>query len=317
MDIKSTILGNIADAEWKERLEGARTDWLELSQWDAQKNRFRRQTQGGRAMAVALERGRTLRDGDILEWDEDTRRAVVCRIRLCPVMAVDMHGLSAMPVEEALSAAVRLGHALGNQHWPAVVKRDMAYVPVSTGTDVAASVMDTHAIRGIEFRFLAGEEVLPLLDEQEARRLFGGAECPGHGHAHGHEVCGHVREGHEHRGHPALDTRGDHPSARPERQDAAHRDQHHQHGLFYDGPDSAHAADTGHERVFQHGFGREHRHGERRVESHERGHGGRIPAGAVLPERRFGGAGEGREAERRGPHGRRHRGRRHGHYDEM
>ena len=56
MDIKDSILGNASDAEWKERLEGAQIDWLELDQWDAQKNRFRRETQGGRTLAVALER---------------------------------------------------------------------------------------------------------------------------------------------------------------------------------------------------------------------------------------------------------------------
>ena len=54
MEIFDSILGNAADAEWKARLEGAQVDWLELSQWDAQKNRFRRKTAGGRSMAVAL-----------------------------------------------------------------------------------------------------------------------------------------------------------------------------------------------------------------------------------------------------------------------
>ena len=284
MDIKDSILGNASDAEWKEQLEGAQIDWLELDQWDAQKNRFRRETQGGRTLAVVLERGRTLRDGDILEWDEVQRRAVVCRIRLCPVMAVDMHGLSARPSEEALSAAVRLGHALGNQHWPAVVKENMVYVPVSTGTDVAASVMDTHAILGTNYVFLAGEDVRSLLDEQEARRLFGGAERPDSGHSHHH--VGHHEHSH---GPDAFHDHEEHARGAVgvlDDADAQHRDQHHHHGLLYEGLDGAHGAEP--ERVFRHGFGREHRHGIRRIES--RG---------------------------RGPHGRRHRGRRHGHYDEV
>ncbi len=321
MDIKDSILGNASDREWKERLEGAQIDWLELSQWDAQKNRFRRDTQAGRPLAVALERGRTLRDGDILEWDEARRRAVVCRIRLCPVMAVDMHGLSARPAEEALSAAVRLGHALGNQHWPAVVKENMVYVPVSTGTDVAASVMDTHAILGTSYVFLAGEDVLSLLDEHEARRLFGGAERPdgSHSHHHGgpHEHKHEPDAFHDHkgRGREAVGVQGD--------ADAQHRDQHHHHGLFYEGLDGAHGSEP--DRVFRHGFGREHRHGIRRTESRGHGHGvreGRSPFGAMglsLPERHLneGGEGPSPRTRGRGPHGRRHRGRRHGHYDEV
>lgn len=327
MDIKDSILGNASDAGWKERLEGAQIDWLELNQWDAQKNRFRRDTQGGRTLAVALERGRTLRDGDILEWDEVRRSAVVCRIRLCPVMAVDMHGLSERPMEEALSSAVRLGHALGNQHWPAVVKENMVYVPVSTGTDVAASVMDTHAILGTTYVFLAGEDVLSLLDEQEARRLFGGAERADCGHSH--HPGGHSHEGYGHHSHDRGEV-GMHGHARGAlgvqgEEDAQHRDQHHQHGLFYEGLDGAHGTAHGQERVFQHGFGREHRHGIRRTESRGHGHGVRegrssfgVP-GISLPAQGLNEGGESQTSRmrERGPHGRRHRGRRHGHYDEV
>ena len=203
MEIFDSILGNASDADWKARLEDAQVDWLELSQWDAQKNRFRKKTTGGRAMAVALERGHSLRDGDILDWDEAERRAVVCRIRLCPVMAVDMAALGGRPREEALASAVRLGHALGNQHWPAVVHGSTVFVPVSTDKNVAASVMDTHAIPGVSYVFLSGEDVLALLDEHEARRLFGGAEQGGHVHEHQHSrgFGREHREEHEHGHH--------------------------------------------------------------------------------------------------------------------
>ena len=203
MEIFDSILGNASDADWKVRLEDAQVDWLELSQWDAQKNRFRKKTAGGRAMAVALERGHSLRDGDILDWDEAERRAVVCRIRLCPVMAVDMAALGGRPREEALASAVRLGHALGNQHWPAVVHGSTVFVPVSTDKNVAASVMDTHAIPGVSYVFLSGEDVLDLLDEHEARRLFGGAEQGGHVHEHQHSrgFGREHREEHEHGHH--------------------------------------------------------------------------------------------------------------------
>lgn len=229
MEIFDSILGNAADGAWKERLAGAQVDWLELSQWDSQKNRFRKKTEGGRSMAVALERGLALRDGDILDWDEAGRRAVVCRIRLSPVMAVDMAALGGRPREEALASAVRLGHALGNQHWPAVVQGSTVFVPVSTDEKVMASVMDTHAVPGISYVFLSGEDVLALLDEHEARLLFGGAEQGGHHHVH--------------------------------------------------------------EPLLSHGFGREHRHGD-----------GSVPHSHDIDC---------------GPHGRRHRGRRHGHHKEL
>lgn len=270
MDIKETVLGNAFEPAWKSRLDGAQTDWLELSQWDAQKNRFRRKTQGGRVVAVALERGRTLRDGDILEWDENTRRAVVCRIRLCPVMAVDMHGLTGLPVEEALRSAVRLGHALGNQHWPAVVKENTVFVPVSTGTDVASSVMETHAVPGTTYLFLPGEEVLKVLDEQEARRLFGGAESPDGGHSHHH----HGEHGHSHG------------------KEGGHRTHEEDEPSFLCCGAYRHKQDEG--------AGKERRHEMRSAGTHARAEQGRA---------------ETKVRDRRGPHGYRQRGHRHGHYD--
>lgn len=187
MDIVERILGNRADAAWKKRLEGAAVDTLELTQWDAQKNRLRKETEGGRTVAVSLERGAYLSDGDILLYDEERGEAVLCRIRLCPVMAVDMAGLRNLPAEAALHAAVRLGHALGNQHWPAVVRDGKVYVPMTADEKVMAAVMDTHAVPGTSYAFLAGEEVRKLLNREEARLLFGGAENPagGHGHHHG------------------------------------------------------------------------------------------------------------------------------------
>lgn len=186
LEIIEKVLGNRSDAVWAARLHGAAIDYLELSQWDAQKNRLRKETGGGRSMAVALERGESLRDGDVLDWDEERRAAVVCRIRLCPVMAVDMTGLAALDVEEAAASAVKLGHALGNQHWPAVVRKNMVYVPMTADEKVMSAVMDTHAIAGISYAFLPGESVYERLSGEEARLLFGGAESPLHGHGHHH-----------------------------------------------------------------------------------------------------------------------------------
>ena len=93
-------------------------------------------------------------------------------------------GLQGLPAEEALASAVKLGHALGNQHWPMVVMGGMVYVPVTTDSRVMGAVMDTHAIGGVNYIFMAGEDVSRLLEEQDARRLFGGAEHPGSGHDH-------------------------------------------------------------------------------------------------------------------------------------
>ena len=55
------------------------------------------------------------------------------------------------PREVSMARCVELGHALGNQHWPAVVKGTRVYVPLTVARAVMASVMKTHAFEGVTY----------------------------------------------------------------------------------------------------------------------------------------------------------------------
>jgi len=179
-----TVIGNAADAEWLVRLAGASVDTLVLDQWEAQRSRLRKWTQGGVELAISLDRSVHLRDGDILAWDEVTGTAIVARIDLKPVMIVYLDGLAGLDPAVVSRTCVELGHAIGNQHWPAVVKGDRVYVPLTVDHNVMSSVMRTHAFEGIRYEFVPAAEVIPYLAPHEARRLFGAAEIPGHHHDH-------------------------------------------------------------------------------------------------------------------------------------
>lgn len=204
MELVEQILGNIREEPWKTRLAGPDTgmdvDWLELDQRDAQKNRLRARSARGRELALCLDRGQTLRDGDILLWDEGSRCAVAARIHLCEVMALSLDSLARRPAAELMESCVRLGHALGNQHWPAVIRDSTVYVPVSVDRAVMAAVVETHRFSGIGVSFVDGDAAAAMLNPEERRRLFGGADMPGHshGHAHGH---GHGHTPHHTHGH--------------------------------------------------------------------------------------------------------------------
>ena len=65
------VLGNAGDPEWAARLAGGTVEPLALDHWEAQKNRFRKKTASGREVAVSLDRGAFLRDGDVLLWDAE------------------------------------------------------------------------------------------------------------------------------------------------------------------------------------------------------------------------------------------------------
>ena len=184
MVIIESVLGNIGDPGWSDRLSNVSVEWLELDQWEAQKNRFRKTTAKGTELAVALDRGTVMRDGDILLWDAQAGIAVAVRIRLREVMIVHLDGLAQLAPEIVMRACVELGHALGNQHWPALIKGNLVYVPLTVDRKVMSSVMNTHRFEGIRYEFVPGGEIVPYLAPHESRRLFGGAEGPVHSHTH-------------------------------------------------------------------------------------------------------------------------------------
>jgi urease accessory protein len=195
MILVESIAGNSNESPWTEALEGAEVDIFPLDQWEAQKSRLRKSTVGGTELALSLDRASHLRDGDILLWDEAARKAIVARIELNEVMVVEIEDKAAADLETASRTLFELGHALGNQHWPAVVKGSRIFVPLTVDRKVMASVMKTHAFPMIRYDFRPGLEVIPYMTPHEARRLFGGASAPSHAHGHDH---GHDHHGHDH-----------------------------------------------------------------------------------------------------------------------
>jgi urease accessory protein len=181
------VLGNAADSAWQEKLSTATLDYLRLDQWQAQKNRLRKLTDAGAELALSLDRTAHLHHGDVLAWDEATKRAIVAHVDLSDVLVIQLAGLQGQPEEVLIRTCFELGHALGNQHWPAVVKGTTVYVPLTVDRKVMASVMKTHAFEGITSDFMPGTEVIPYLLPHEARRLFGGADATPHSHLPGHE----------------------------------------------------------------------------------------------------------------------------------
>lgn len=55
--IVESVLGNVAEPDWTERLSTAKVDDLVLDQWEAQKSRLRKATSLGTELALSLSRG--------------------------------------------------------------------------------------------------------------------------------------------------------------------------------------------------------------------------------------------------------------------
>lgn len=187
MKIFSEVIGNIhADKDLAEKIAKADVEYLDLDQWTAQKSRFIVSGTKGTQCAVALKRNTQLIEGDVLEYNPETNTALVARIELSPVFVIDLGAVEKLDKLAIIQTCIELGHAIGNQHWPAVIKGTKVYVPLTVDKKVMQSVMDTHAIPGVTYEFQTGQEVIPYLAPHEIRNLFGGTAQESHSHEHHH-----------------------------------------------------------------------------------------------------------------------------------
>lgn len=184
MEVITEIIGNLHQPEWAERLKDIHIENLYLDQWTAQKSRFLVTSDHGHEFPIALKRGSRVVDGDIVAFDPEKGNAAVLRLDLSNVLVIDLSGLVNKNPLDIIRISVELGHALGNQHWPAVVKESKVYVPLTVDKKVMLSVMETHNIDGISYEFQPGTDVIPYLAPHEIRRLFGGASHESHSHVH-------------------------------------------------------------------------------------------------------------------------------------
>lgn len=187
MKIFSEVIGNIhGDEQLAKKIAGADVEYLDLDQWTAQKSRFIVTGDKGTQCAVALKRNHQLIEGDVLEFDPETGKAIVARIELSPVFVIDLAAVEKEDKLKIIETCIELGHAIGNQHWPAVIKGTKVYIPLTVDKKVMESVMYTHSIPGVTYEFQAGKEVIPYLAPHEIRNLFGGTAQESHSHEHAH-----------------------------------------------------------------------------------------------------------------------------------
>ena len=201
-------LGSLSEPIWHDRAHHAQVNSLVLEQWEAPKNRLRKVSEGGIELAISLPRSEHLKNGDVLHYDEARNLMVVARVAMKGVLVIELEGLETLSPTEILRTCFELGHGLGNQHWPAVIKGSTVYVPLSVDQKVMASVMRTHAFEHVKTHFAPGEEIAPKLNAKEIRMLFAGADAPPHRH---HDVHAHGHD-HEHYGHDHADGHHNHSS---------------------------------------------------------------------------------------------------------
>ena len=125
-------------AQWK---QAQHLEEVTIDERDAHKSRQRLQTSKGHDLGLVLPRGTAIADGDIFALT-DTAGGLLVHLSLQEVMVLILRpGLS---LSEQYQWLVRLGHVLGNQHWPIAIVDNQILVPVTLDRAVMETVLNTH-----------------------------------------------------------------------------------------------------------------------------------------------------------------------------
>lgn len=177
MILVEEIVGNISEPVWQNELKDYEFDLLTLEQWEASKSRLKKYSTKGYEIALSLPRNCHLNDQDILYLDQNKKIAVISQISLQEVMLIR---LSTEHQGDFHQRCFTLGHALGNQHWPAVFKNNIVYVPFYLDKKIMLSVIKTHGFNEVEIDFVSGDSIKGQLSNSEMRLLFSNGEHSHH-----------------------------------------------------------------------------------------------------------------------------------------
>lgn len=160
MLVVETRLGNVnADEALALRLQAmeksAAVERVSISPTDAQRRRLRLKAASGADVGIAIDADVALSDGDVLCRAGDDSRVVVIEVTPAEAMAVRVS--PALADEASFAYGVRLGHVLGNQHWPIKVDGPVVLSPVNVDRVVMETVLRTHGFEGLEWEFISVE----------------------------------------------------------------------------------------------------------------------------------------------------------------
>lgn len=148
MQSLSHCLGNIHHdptlqaqvAAWRHQ---GRLDEVTVDERDARKGRLRLLTEKGREYGLVLARGTTLTSGDVFSRDGEEGGVLIALAQQELMILTFRPQLS---TEERLRWAVRVGHVLGNQHWPVAMVGEQICTPLMIDRAVMETVLKTHHV---------------------------------------------------------------------------------------------------------------------------------------------------------------------------
>jgi urease accessory protein len=158
--VVDTMLGNVHHDEHlalsvQAREKNGSALRIRISASDAQRRRLRVSSESGTEVGVNIAHGEALHDGDVLAPGSDGDQVVLVEVAPSEAMAIRVD--VEIPAEQLFAYGVRVGHMLGNQHWPIEVEKDVVLTPVTIDHKVMETVLATHGFEGLTWEFIPVE----------------------------------------------------------------------------------------------------------------------------------------------------------------
>ncbi|MFU1783323.1 urease accessory protein UreE [Haloarcula japonica] len=184
MLVTDTYLGHRNDDAVAEAVDTSDHATVVLSDTERRRSRVRTETTDNRDLGIVL--ARDLADGDVLEAEDGT--LVIVELAAIEAMILDFADSDVSP-----TAALELGHAVGNRHWNLAVRGQEVLFPVTDSkTRMEAAVADLLPA-DVPTRY---EHVPPTTFDDsgvdhshgDGDHTHGGHSHGGAGHSHNHDV---------------------------------------------------------------------------------------------------------------------------------
>lgn len=182
MQIADSYVGHRDDPAIADRLADSDSHRVVLSDTDRRRSRIRTETTDGRDLGVVV--ARDLADGDVLETEDGT--LVVVELAAVEALVVPLDD------EVSATAALELGHAVGNRHWDLAVRDGEALVPVTDSRERMEGTVDEY-LPDVDVRY---ETLSPTTFDDGGSAHGGHPEA--HSHDHGDHSHDHSANSHDH-----------------------------------------------------------------------------------------------------------------------
>jgi urease accessory protein len=131
------IVGNInSDSylheKYQDMMKKDKVEEIQLSRLEADRIRVRKLSNKGTDMAMTMEPGSHINDGDVLLLTEE--KMVIVKRESENVAIISLN--SDISAKHILETAIKLGHIIGNMHRPIKVTNNKVYFPIQSNSEI-------------------------------------------------------------------------------------------------------------------------------------------------------------------------------------